>query len=275
MTPAQVGARLALANLSNLAAMAAAPRWALVSIGVDPEREIESLVELEEGIERTLGEHGAGVVGGNLSAIAGDMWIALTLLGEVEPGLAWTRNGARPGDSIAVTGFPGRAAMGLAMTGKGPDGGLLFAPRNMPGEMLDAWIRPTSRVAFARVLAKTGAVTAAIDISDGLAADLQHLCEASGVGASLQAWGPEDVLLERAANGFPVELRQFRAASDDYELLLTFDPGQRSVCEAVAREQGVPFTVIGECTDAPGILTVLEAGRVVPIETAGYDHFRG
>ena len=111
--PARVaGARLAQANLSDLAAMAAVPRWALLSIGARPESEVADLVAFQSGLSEALEAAGAVLVGGNLTAVAGAEWYSLTLLGECERGREWTRFGARPGDLVAVSGHPGRAGAG-------------------------------------------------------------------------------------------------------------------------------------------------------------------
>ncbi|MEK7331196.1 MAG: AIR synthase related protein, partial [Candidatus Eisenbacteria bacterium] len=99
-----LGARLALANLSDLAAMAAQPRWALLALGVRPDHDADDLIRLQAGIAKALSGEGAGIVGGNLAAVEGPEWFSLTLIGEVERGRAWTRRGARPGDLIGVTG---------------------------------------------------------------------------------------------------------------------------------------------------------------------------
>ncbi|NOT34779.1 MAG: thiamine-monophosphate kinase, partial [Candidatus Eisenbacteria bacterium] len=104
-----MGARLAAANLSDLAAMAATPRWALVSLGVGASPVPETLEATQRGLARALAKHGAAIVGGNVTRTRGAAWWSVTLLGEVAKGAAWTRFGARPGDLLAVTGRPGRA----------------------------------------------------------------------------------------------------------------------------------------------------------------------
>src|SRR5438093_1759840 len=117
-----LGERLAEANLSDLAAMAAEPRWALVSYGMRPEHEVDDLERIQRGVVTALARHGAVVVGGNLAAVTREEWLTLTLLGEVEAGRAWTRAGARPGDLIAITGHPGRAGAGSTLAAALADG---------------------------------------------------------------------------------------------------------------------------------------------------------
>ncbi len=277
LDPAGRGARLAAANLSDLAAMAALPRWALLSIGARADHEVEALVALERGLERALGAEGAVVVGGNLTATEGPEWLSLTLLGEVATGRAWTRRGARAGDLIAVSGAPGRAGAGQRLAARAGAASQAETRAAWP-ELLGAWLEPRARVALAQSLAASGAVRAAIDISDGLLGDLGHLCEAGGVGAELEAnAGAADPALARAAAVLGVPPFDLWAGpSDDYELLLAVDPAARARCEQAAGAAGVPLAFIGRFTGAPRAIARLEAdGSRRALEPAGFDHFTG
>jgi len=269
-TPADWGARLAAANLSDLAAMAAAPRWALLSMGLRAEHEMDSLLELQSGVARALGAHGAVLVGGNLVAVQGEEWFDLALLGEVRTGAAWRRNGARPGDLLFVTGAPGRAGAGFQIA-------RALGARAREAEwrpLLEAWLMPAARIPAALALAAASGVRAAIDLSDGLPGDLAHLCEASGVGAvvDLAAWGV-DPLLERAARELNTTAEALRLSpSDDYELLLAVDPAARAGCEAAAQAAGTQLSCIGRVTEPENGITLAASGRA--IDAAGFDHFR-
>lgn len=267
-----LGARLAAANLSDLAAMAATPRWGLLSLGIRADHEVEDLLEVQRGLAAALGHEGAAIVGGNLARVDGPEWFDLTLLGEVSPGQAWTRSGARPGDLLAVSGHPGRSGAGLRLAQQLGD----EARGERWGSLLDAWLRPKPRLDLAAALAATGCVTAAIDVSDGVATDLAQLCAASGVGVTVREplW-PHDELLVAAARVLGVEDAALRfAPSDDYELLLAIDPAGHASAAAAAREANVRLTIVGEFTDEAGVRAWMPAsGEAMALPATGWDHF--
>jgi thiamine-monophosphate kinase len=286
LTPAEAGARLAAANLSDLAAMAAEPRWALISLVVPSGWSQAECLMLERACARTLAADGAAIVGGNLAAAEGPFSATLTLLGDVARGAAWTRAGAQAGDVLAVTGFPGSAAafVALARWGNPP------SRARVPHDIVERVVSPASRVALARALAATGGVRAAIDLSDGLAGDLAHLCEASGVGARIHAASlPADQALQEAARALSALAGQERGplpavegelltrtslgASDDYELLLSIEPAKWPDCERIARELGVPLTRVGEVLEARVLVLRSGSGAESWLEAPGWDHF--
>jgi thiamine-monophosphate kinase len=273
LTDLELGARLAAANLSDLAACAATPRWGLISMGVRAETPIATLVDRDRGLAQALRAHGASLVGGNLAKVQGPEWMSLTLIGECAPDRVWTRLGARPGDLIAVTGYPGRAAAGLAMitaNGRAAAGAEWWTPLYL------AYAAPASRVEFARALAATHAVHAAIDVSDGLAADLGHLCDASEVGVELrEADWPDDPVMVRAATERGVDATRWAwGPSDDYELLLALPAEARERAVEAARAAGTPLTILGACTQLETLVWVGRDGSRRELPRAGYDHFR-
>jgi len=273
LEPRGRGARLAALNLSDIAAMAARPRWALLSVGVRPEHDIDALLEFQAGLAAALAADGAVIAGGNLVAVRGDEWWSLTLLGSVARERAWRRAGARPGDLLALTGLPGRAAAGFLLAHEHAD----IAREPMWRPLLEAWLHPRARTAFAQALAAAGVVSAAIDVSDGVAGDLAHLCAASHMGCDVEAWSlPEDSLIARAAGIIRRPVTPLRLGpSDDYELLLAVDPRGRAAAEQVARDTQTPLWFIGRFTPQPGQLALVEVhGGRTPLGR-GFDHFTG
>jgi thiamine-monophosphate kinase len=271
LDPTGIGARLAAANLSDLAAMAATPRWALLSMGIRGDHPAASLIDVQRGLAAALEPHGAVITGGNLTRVEGGEWFDLTLLGEAAPGEAWTRGGARPGDWIAITGHPGRAGAGCRVAMALGD-----AARAAPfASLIDAWLRPTPRIDLARALAGRGCVTGAIDVSDGFGADLGRLCAASRVGARVEdALWPRDPALAAGAVALRVEADALRfGPSDDYELLLAVNPARRAEAEALAGERGVPLCFVGRFTESPARVWIDGNGAETPLPDGGWDHF--
>ncbi|MGH7741056.1 MAG: thiamine-phosphate kinase [Candidatus Eiseniibacteriota bacterium] len=274
--PSMIGARLASANVSDLAAMGARPRWAVLSTGVG-RRGAQWFERVQRSLAGALERSGASLVGGNLCRAAGRDWLSLTLIGEVRRGYAIARSGARAGDWIAITGSPGRAAAFEALADAGRSDRVLER----------AWSRPPARVAFAGALASRGLVHAAIDVSDGVAGDLSQLCRASGVSAELaeSAW-PADAAIERAlamlesraarTAGRNVAARRLGiqlGASDDYELILAVPPLGRARCEALARVHRTPLEFVGRFSrGTPGALWLRTARGRRRLRARGYDH---
>jgi thiamine-monophosphate kinase len=281
-----IGHRLAAANLSDLAAMAALPRWAMVSMGTPPQADPGDLRAIENAMAGVFNGEGAAIVGGNLTATDGPAWISVTLIGDVERGAHWSRLGARAGDVLAVTGHPGRAAATLALASCTSPPSFVHVPLGLA----EAFANPACRVRAAAAMAKAGGVNAAIDLSDGLAGDLAHLCTASGVGAviferklledpqlTLAARALEALRADAGASPSPQSLvEQFRfAPGDDYELLLAIEPGRFDACADAAREAGAPLQRIGQFTPQPGRLLLQRAtGEEAPLPGHGFDHFR-
>jgi thiamine-monophosphate kinase len=271
--PLMIGSRLAAANVSDIAAMGATPRWAVLSVGVTA-RGVPGLERAEHALARALEREGASLVGGNLCRVEGPEWLSLTLIGDARRGRALTRSGAKRGDWIAITGSPGRAAAFVALADLGRSDRALTA----------AWSRPPSRVAFARAVADRALANAAIDISDGVAGDLAQLARASGVAAEIdeRLW-PWDRLLERVrpmlrlARGRAArrELELALGPSDDYELILAVPQAGRLRCERLARAMGTPLALVGRFTSGePGAMVLRTEGRGrVSLAARGFDHF--
>ena len=267
----RLGRRVAAVNLSDIGAMGGEPRWALVSLALPPDLEVRWVEDLYQGMGEELGRFGAAVVGGNVSGSEGIV-IDLALIGEVERGRVLSRDGARPGELILVAGHRGPSAAGrLAL-----DAGVDTAEPGMAA-VVAAQETPTPRVREGRAIAATGAATAMLDLSDGLSSDLGHICEASGVGANVDLVrlpiAPET---RRVAVRLGLEATQLAVAGgEDYELLFTAPPESAEVLAAAVRAAtGTPVAVVGRLTPASEGRWLTGGDRRVPLQAAGWDHFR-
>lgn len=272
-SPRDLGYKAIVVNVSDVAAMAASARYALVSLALTPDVEPAWVMELYGGMLSACDEYALSLVGGDLSRGRQSV-IAVTVSGEVERGKAVLRSGARVGDRIVVTGSLGASAGGLAVArASGPS--RVTALSTVWGRaLLQAHERPVARVGEAQTLAQAGA-TAMMDLSDGLAKDLSRLCAESGVGARVRlADIPVDPALEELARVVPVvPLTLALSGGEDYELVATLDeaavePARRSLAE----RYGVPLTEVGEIIKE-GLVAVDPSGGESPLEPKGWDHF--
>jgi thiamine-monophosphate kinase len=268
-----LGAKSIAVNVSDLAAMAASPRFALVSIGLPPEVAAAWVMELYGGMRTACDEYALSLVGGDCSR-AEAIIVSVTVVGEVAPGRAVTRAGARPGDLIVVTGSLGAAAGGLVLSRLHPSRAAGALGRPWARQLLDALSRPVARVGEAQTLAQAG-VTAMMDLSDGLAKDLSRLCLESGVGARVEL-GRVPVagaLLEGASTlGVdPIELAI--GGGEDYELLATIDLTNLDHAREELHDRfGVALTEVGAIVEE-GFVAVDADGHESPLEPKGWDHF--
>src|SRR5512138_3370788 len=239
-TWADVGWKALAVNLSDLAAMGARPLFALVALGLPAGAPDAAARGLARGLGACARAHRVAVVGGNVTR-AREVSVTVTALGSVPAGRAVLRSGARPGDLVAVTGTVGDAALGLRAGAAAP---LVRRQR-----------RPTPRVAAGLALA--GLVRAAIDVSDGLAQDLAHLCRASGVGARIGARDlPLSPAYRRAARRLADPWGAALAGGEDYELVVAIAPASLPAARAAAAKARTPLTVIGRFVRGGGVRVV-------------------
>jgi thiamine-monophosphate kinase len=249
--PADIGYRAVAVNLSDMAAMAALPRWMTLALTLR-EAEPSWLERFASGLHEAAREHGVALVGGDTTR-GQQLVVSVQVSGEVDTGAALLRSGARPGDTIFVTGTPGDAAAGLEQ---------LDADKR-DDYLVSRFLRPTARVDAGLALA--GVAHAAIDVSDGLIADLDKLLEASGVGAEVDV---ERIPLSPAILDYAGRERALQYAmggGDDYELCFTL-PRSRLPAQLTC-------TAIGRIT-AGGGLKCFANGELVTFDSSGYRHFR-
>jgi thiamine-monophosphate kinase len=249
--PEAIGHRALAVNLSDLAAMGARPRAALLSLVLPRELEVATLDGIMDGLIALADKYRVAVVGGNITRSPGPLMIDVTAIGSVKPRRTLTRAGARPGDEVFVTGTIGGAAAGLKSL---IDGAGARADEQK-------YLRPEPRVRMGMLLGRNRAATACIDLSDGLADGLRQIAAASGVG----------ITVDEAS--IPTAAGRTEFHSDDYELLFTVRPSWKGRLRAVRSLAGdLPITRIGIVTKGDGVVLRTASGeRELP---AGFEHFR-
>jgi len=254
--PADIGWKALAVNLSDLAAMGATPAWCTLSLSL-PDADATWLDGFLDGFLEIAGLHDVALVGGDTTR--GPLAIGVTAHGFIEEGRALRRDGARVGDDVWVSGTLGDAAAGLVFR----DDAALRA-------RLD---RPTPRIALGRAL--SGLASAAIDVSDGLLADLGHVCAASGVGATVDiAALPASAALRGACAADDEARRCFQATGgDDYELCFAVPPDRAASVLAVSREAAVPVTRVGTIEAGDAVVARDADGRAWHPAATGYVHF--
>lgn len=249
-------------NLSDLAAMGAKPLWFTLALTL-PEADAQWLTDFSRGLFAAAGEYNCSLVGGDTTR--GPRTISIQMMGAVEAGRALTRSGARAGDQIYVTGSLGDGAAALAVIQEkvkteGADRDYL----------LGRYYRPEPRLRESHQL--IGLASAAIDISDGLLADLGHICSHSGVGATLHLEQiPMSVALERLETNED-KLAWALSGGDDYELCFTVPPSKVQALEAIIQSGDIDARAIGVIDETQG-LRCLRDGKIVSYQQRGYQHF--
>ena len=257
----QIAQKLLRVNLSDLAAMGAAPIGYLLALARPRDIEDEWLASFCAGLAADNAEFGISVLGGDTVSTPGPLTLSLTAIGEVPKGEALLRSGARPGDDIWVSGSLGDAALGLAVLQ-----GTLQVTEPVRSHLIDRYRLPRPRLALGQAL--RGIAHAAIDVSDGLLADLGHIVETSAVGAKIRI-----DLLPLSSPDLSGAQDAALSGGDDYELLFTAAPSQRDAIEGLAEKLDLPITHIGQMRTAPGIRVLDAAGAEVHPERTGWQHF--
>lgn len=245
-----VGYKAMGVNVSDIAAMAGTPRFAVVAVALPRETAAETAKGLHEGLKRMADRFDINLIGGDTNAWDGPLVVSVTLLGEAPLGGPVRRSGAQVGDAILVTG---------------PLGGSLFRGRHL---------RPEPRVGEALILITAAPVQAMIDLSDGLSSDLGHILkESGGLGATLDSDAipiHADAIDQSQADGVPT-LDHALNDGEDFELCLTI-PSEEADALVDAPPRGVRLYRVGTVTESPGIQLRTSDGRSTPIEARGFDH---
>jgi thiamine-monophosphate kinase len=281
--PRRLGTKALSVNLSDLAAMGAAPLWALLALGMPPKTSLDWFDAFHEGFRAAAAEYGLVVIGGDLSS-SPTLFASVTVAGKVPAAGFLSRAGGSAGDELWISGTLGPAAAGLRLLEagyrldgeegvRGPSGRLVRSPQG--GEirrLVRHQLSPRPMVELGTTLAEKGLASAAIDISDGLARDLHRLCRASGTGAVIER---DSLPVDSALADLPQRLGLDPAATalyggEDFGLLFS---AQRQKAPALTRLAGrFALRRIGVLTAPPAVLLVA-GGRSEEIPDAGFDHF--
>lgn len=280
-TPRQLGWKALAVNLSDIAAMGGRPRWALVSLGIDPGLKVSFVEEIYAGIAELAEKFGVIIVGGDTCSSPERLVIDLCVLGEASRSNLAYRSGARQGDYLLVTGGLGAAAAGLSC--------LLEEKKIKQGkpedaaELLQAQLQPIPRVKEAAVLIRSGLIGAMNDLSDGLASELHEIASASGCGARIWAErlpvSAATARLARQLERDPLDWALY--GGEDYELLITVHGGKgaplkmRGLIRNLQKATGTTLSLIGKMLPAAdGVKLVGLDGEIEPLSPEGYTHFR-
>ncbi|MDE2228226.1 MAG: thiamine-phosphate kinase [Alphaproteobacteria bacterium] len=266
--PGDVARKLLRVNLSDLAAKGATPVGYLLTMALPKARDDRWLAAFARGLAADQRKYRLGLFGGDSDATRGPTVLSLAAIGRVAKGRAVLRSGARPGDVVYVSGTLGDAALGLAvitgrLKGIGPAARRYLARR---------YRLPEPRLELGRRLA--GVARAAADISDGLVADLGHVCAASGVGAIVEAARvPLSVAAHQVIARSPRRIRAALIHGDDYELVFTAPAAAAARVAAAARAAGVRVTAVGRVVEGHAVRVLDARGRAMRFGRTGYRHF--
>jgi thiamine-monophosphate kinase len=266
--PELVAKKLLRVNLSDLAAMGALPLHYLLTTALPAELGSAWLAGFAQGLDEDQRRFGIDLLGGDSVSTIGPAVLSLTAIGEVGAGMEVRRNGARPGDLVWVSGTIGDAFLGLSVLRGGYPG---LAPEHR-ASLIGRFRVPEPRTELGPLV--SGIAHAMIDVSDGLLADLGHICETSGVAAVIElASVPLSPGARVIVAGDPDIQPRLAAGGDDYELLFAAPGGSSGAIAAMSSRLGLPITMIGKIEAGSGVRLVDTDGRVIPYDKTGYRHF--
>jgi thiamine-monophosphate kinase len=271
--PDLVARKLLRVNLSDLAAMGARPLGYLITAAWPEETEESWVARFAEGLAADQAAYGIALLGGDTTSTPGPLCLSLTALGAVPEGRALKRSGAVPGDLVFVSGTIGDSALGLAAL----DGSLTGPSEGARDYLIGRYRLPRPRLALGQALVEGGLAHAAVDVSDGLVADLGHVCAASGLAGEIEAAriplsGTARAALDGRA-GESEALARLATGGDDYELAFAAPPESAGTLAALGRDLGLPLTRIGRITAGAGVRLLGPDGAEIDTGAGGWTHF--
>lgn len=267
--PETLGRKILRVNLSDLAAMGATPRAYAMGLALPGNLAPDWLEKFVAGLAEDQARFGVTLIGGDTIRAAGGLTMSLTAFGEIAEGRALRRSGAKLGDAIFASGTIGDAALGLLVAEGGSLEGVAAADREF---LLARYRLPEPRCELGQRL--VGLASAAIDISDGLVADLGHICETSEVGARIEAARvPLSTGATAAWRAAPELITRLLTGGDDYELLICAPAQAEQDVLAAARAAEIPLSRIGAVTAGSGVCVIGSDGGEMVLEQGGYTHF--
>lgn len=276
-SPEEIGHKALAVNLSDIAAMGGEPLWVLISLLLPPTLAVELLVGIYAGMRSLADRYGVAVVGGNVSSTDGPLTLDITALGKLQRDRALRRDGASPGDLVFVSGTLGAAGAGVLAATQQPRQQALnmLELREAHAAAHQAMLLPEPQIRLGQALAASGAVTAMLDISDGFAQDLGHICERSVVGVEIESAAVPVAaaarLLAPLYGRDPLDVAL--TAGEDYQLIFTVRPGLAAAAQAAAQACSAQITQVGVCAgpDAGRQLQMGDGSRI-PLPASGWDH---
>ena len=266
VNPENLGHKALAVNLSDMAAMGAMPYWAMLALTL-PNVDHEWLSAFAKGFFDLAQEYNVSLIGGDTTR-GPSLVMTVTIMGEVPAGAALRRGGAKAGNDVWVSGNVGDAALAVAHRY-----GRIVLDANDYHEAVMRLYEPSPRVALGQAL--RGLATAAIDVSDGLLADLTHICRLSEVGATIDLNAVPVSSIGAKHIGSDEGRNAILAGGDDYELCFTAHPNSRESIEDLTDVLGIPITRVGQIKRGKGVSLLGSDGKAVKIDGRGYDHFKG
>ncbi len=266
-SPYKLGIKAVNASLSDIAAMGGVPLYLLSSVSVPKDIGMGYLEVLYKGIKYACSRYKVDIIGGDTSSSINRIAISITVIGKMEKRKVVYRKGARPGDLIYVTGYLGDSAAGLFLLKEEID-----APLDVKKKLIDSHNIPEPDILAGRIASEYEFASAMIDISDGLVADLNHICEQSNVGAILNL---EDIPFSKELFSLKDRLSIYELAlygGEDYKLIIIVRPEKRRDFEEIFKKRGILCFKIGEIKKEKGIKISSKEG-IKELEIRGYEHF--